>query len=340
MTTPPKAAGSNARRATLGVHLMPTAPVGEMVDLARFAEQVGATRCWVNDEGLNTRDPYVTLAAIASQTSTIGLGPGIANPYSRHPGVTAAAIATLDELSGGRAFLGLGAGGSMALGPLGIERRSPARTLEAMIVTTRALLAGETVDHDGPGFVYRRATLAYGRGDLAILVAGRGRRITELAGRVADGFNLGYVHKALLGQQVETLRLLAGDRPFVVTYTTMLVLTDADLEAARAALTFRLIDSPTEVRERVGVTDGHLARIKAGLIEGGPSAAARHVDPDWVSQFMLVGSATEVATELRGLLEMHQIDEFQLPISDPAAGAPLIERVARWLAPDRGDPDV
>ncbi|MDA3039028.1 MAG: LLM class flavin-dependent oxidoreductase [Actinomycetota bacterium] len=104
-------------RPTLGVHLMPTAPVGQLVELAVFAEQRGATRCWINDEGLNTRDPYVTLSAIAGATHAMALGPGIANPFSRHPGATVAAIASLDEWSGGRAFLGLGAGGGMALGP-------------------------------------------------------------------------------------------------------------------------------------------------------------------------------------------------------------------------------
>ena len=52
------------------------------------------------DEGLATRDVYVTMTAVVLATSTFGVGTGITNPYSRHPGTTASAIATIDELSG------------------------------------------------------------------------------------------------------------------------------------------------------------------------------------------------------------------------------------------------
>lgn len=323
-------------RPTLGVHLMPTAPIGQMVDLAVFAEQRGATRCWVNDEGLNTRDPYVTLTAIAGATRSIALGPGIANPYSRHPGVTVAAIASLDEVSGGRAFLGLGAGGGMALGPLAIDRHQPRRTLEETILTTRRLLSGSVVDHDGSVFSYRNARLSYGRAELSIFVAGRGVRVTELAGRLADGFNLGYVHKAFLERHVAMLRGLAGTRPFIVTYTTMLVTSESELEAARAALSFRLVDTPADVRAEVGITDERITAIRAALGDGGPAAAAALVDPDWVDQFMIVGSEPECAAELAQLIDRCDIDEFQLPIANPAAGAERIERVAGWLAlPER-----
>ena len=53
-------------------------------------------------------------------TDAMEIGPGITNPYTRHPAQTAAAIASLDEVSQGRAFLGIGAGGSLTLDPLGI----------------------------------------------------------------------------------------------------------------------------------------------------------------------------------------------------------------------------
>ena len=55
----------------------------------------------------------MTLGAVAAATSRVTIGPGITNAYTRHPGVTAAGIATLDDLSGGRAALGVGAGGSL-----------------------------------------------------------------------------------------------------------------------------------------------------------------------------------------------------------------------------------
>ncbi|NCG36429.1 MAG: LLM class flavin-dependent oxidoreductase, partial [Actinobacteria bacterium] len=107
------------------INLIPEAPIAAMVDLAAHAEDLGFDRCWVYDEGLATRDLYVTLSAIATATSRMQLGPGITNPYTRHPAQTAAAIASIDELSGGRGFLGIGAGGSLTLDPLGIKQQRP-----------------------------------------------------------------------------------------------------------------------------------------------------------------------------------------------------------------------
>lgn len=113
-----------------GINIIPEGPIAGLVEVAVEAERLGFGRCWAYDEGLATRDVYVTLAAIAAATSTIEIGPGITNPYTRHPAQTASAVASLDELSGGRAFLGIGAGGSLTLTPLGIDvtvRWSPSR---------------------------------------------------------------------------------------------------------------------------------------------------------------------------------------------------------------------
>ena len=89
----------------IGINLMPEAPVSDLVVLARIAEELGFARVWVYDEGLAMRDVYVTMTAIAAATSKVHVGTGITNPYTRHPSTTAAAIATLHEMTGGRAFL-------------------------------------------------------------------------------------------------------------------------------------------------------------------------------------------------------------------------------------------
>src|SRR5258707_4278371 len=70
-------------------------------------------------------DVYVALTAAAIATHTLKLGTGVTNPFTRHPAVAAAAIAGLQELSGGRAVLGIGRGDS-ALAHLGLAPASPA----------------------------------------------------------------------------------------------------------------------------------------------------------------------------------------------------------------------
>lgn len=310
------------------VNVMPNGPVGAVVELAQLAEGLGFERCWVYDEGLVTRDVYVTLAAIAVATQDIRLGPGITNPFVRHPGATAAAIATLDELSGGRAFLGLGAGGGLTLNPLAIERHRPLTAVREMVEAVRALFAGERVTQAGESFGFRDASLSYARPGLEIILAGRGPKMTALGGQVADGFCLSYIHKDLLADHTRRLRAAAGGRPFRITYSTSIATTEEEIDAMRAQLTFRLVDSPEAVKALLGLTAAGSEAIRAALADGGPQAAAHLVDPGWVDQFAIVGSVDECAAELSSLMQVNDIDEFQLPVPNLERGADLIERTA------------
>jgi len=84
-------------------------PVAQLVERARLAEACGFDAVWIADERFY-REAYSVLAQVASATDRIRLGPCVTDPFARHPALTAMAIATLDEISAGRAALGLGAG--------------------------------------------------------------------------------------------------------------------------------------------------------------------------------------------------------------------------------------
>ena len=113
----------------------------------------------------------------------------------------------------------------------------------------------------------------------------------------------------------------------------MIALTDEEHEAARAQLTFRLVDSPAEVKELIGMTPSDVDKVRAALAEGGPRAAARHIDPAWVSAFIISGSAEECAAELAALMADNNIDEFQLPVLEIEGAANFIERAASIFNP-------
>ena len=89
-------------------------------------------------------DPYVALSAVASSTTTLGLGIGVSNSITRHPAVTASAIASLQELSNGRAVLGLGRGNS-SLAYLGAGPAS-LKEFERQVRHIKQYLSGEGVD--------------------------------------------------------------------------------------------------------------------------------------------------------------------------------------------------
>src|SRR5215510_4202692 len=128
----------------IGLLMLGDAPVQVMLERARRAEAVGYDTVWVADERFY-REVYSCLTHFAGHTSKVLLGPCVTDPYSRHPALTAMVIATLDEISGGRAILGIGAGIS-GFAELRISRRMPARAIREMIEVVQALLQGESVD--------------------------------------------------------------------------------------------------------------------------------------------------------------------------------------------------
>ena len=113
---------------------------------AERAEADGWDGWYCVDSQCLSGDAYVALTLAAAATEHIGLGTGVTNPLTRHPSVAAAAIASVQVASGGRAVLGIGRGDS-ALAHIG---RSPAtvRVLEAHLKALQAYLAGGEVRFD------------------------------------------------------------------------------------------------------------------------------------------------------------------------------------------------
>ena len=146
----------------------------------RRAEDLGFGYALIPWNPLARPDPYMQLAVAAGRTSRIRLGLLLDNPVLHHPAASASAIATLDEISAGRAMLTYGIGDT-AVRWLG---RRPARLseLEEATVLARRLLAGDAVD---VGAV-RPARLRHAR-PVPVWIAAGGPKTIEMAARVADG---------------------------------------------------------------------------------------------------------------------------------------------------------
>ncbi|MCP5027544.1 MAG: LLM class flavin-dependent oxidoreductase [Actinomycetia bacterium] len=314
------------------INLIPEQPIARMVELAVHAEALGYQRCWVYDEGLATRDVYVTLAAIAGATDRLGLGPGITNPYTRHPATTAGAIAALDELSGGRAFLGIGAGGSLTLDPLGIRRDRPLTAVGETIAACRSLFSGQTTDIRGTHLTLQAARLDPSRPDTEIWLAGRGARMLALGGRTCDGVMLDFIHKPDLGRVIGRIReagRATGNEPRI-SYSTMVITDEGSLEATKPHMTYRLVDSPEAVKEAIGLSPGDTERIRNAMADG-LHAAGAHVRDEWVHPFVISGSPEACAAELADLVDRHGIDEFLLPVLNDRNAEELMGAIAPIL---------
>jgi len=141
-------------------------------------------------------EPWVTLGAIAGLGTDLELGTFCTPVTFRPPGITAKAAATLSALTGGRAFVGIGAGWfereHAAYGLAFPPARERLDDLEQAIVTMRALWAPGTKAYDAHGVVLPETT-CYPRpaGPIPVIVGGGGeRRTLRIAAQHGDACNL------------------------------------------------------------------------------------------------------------------------------------------------------
>jgi alkanesulfonate monooxygenase SsuD/methylene tetrahydromethanopterin reductase-like flavin-dependent oxidoreductase (luciferase family) len=181
-----------------------------------FAEQHGISTVGFVDSPLLGGDPFVGLALAAAATSSIRLGTFLAVPGNRSAATTATAIATINRIAGGRAFLGIGTGYT-SRNAFGL-RPVPAAEFAEFARTCRALLAGEVahVSRKGEQVEYRlgHEPDRYIATDPAIPIylAGDGAKALDSVGRHGDGWvsTMQFSHMMQNSDQVfaDSLRLV------------------------------------------------------------------------------------------------------------------------------------
>jgi 5,10-methylenetetrahydromethanopterin reductase len=156
-------------------------PVDRFIHMAALAEDAGFDQIWVSND-LFWQSAPVLVAAAARVTSRIDLGVGVFNPVSMHPAEIAMAASSLQEVSGGRFCLGLGAGADQFLEWAGLTADPPVPRTERAIKQLRALLSGE-VPEGWPD----EGRLRTGPVSVPIYLGAMGPQMLRLAGRLADG---------------------------------------------------------------------------------------------------------------------------------------------------------
>lgn len=172
--------------------------VDEVVNLAKLAEEKNFDSFWIPEVSL-ARDLYIVLVQMALRTKRLTVGPE-ANTYFRHPAVTANAVATLDELSGGRAALMISMGHPGRLLQLGVNPHPEAiAVMKESIKIFRGVWSGERFNYEGVMFKIRNLKLGYeSRKDIPIVLADNDPEMLKLAGTHADGISTNFTPQEYL----------------------------------------------------------------------------------------------------------------------------------------------
>ncbi len=177
-------------KVSFGVNLAPGGALLSRQDVARFtdlvkmAEDYGAEAVGTYDSAFIGGDAFVraTIIALATSKARVGLRP--TNPLTREPQVMASFLASLDSLTGGRAFLDVASGDSAVLN-IGYKIASRAR-IEDFIGCVRNLLASGGANYQGRPQRIRWSSAAI-RPRVPISICAEGPRMLELGGRIGDG---------------------------------------------------------------------------------------------------------------------------------------------------------
>src|SRR5688500_11628861 len=167
-----------------GITLKPDHRFDRSVDLAKRAEGNGFAYGWMFDSLVLRRAPSPPLTLIGAAPARFRLGACVTNPATRDITVTASALATLNEVTGGRKDLGIGRGDS-ARRVMG-KKPTTVAYMEECCRIVRSLTAGEAITLDGTEIQMPWAA----NGPVPIWVAGYGPMALAAAGRVADGIIL------------------------------------------------------------------------------------------------------------------------------------------------------
>ena len=161
-----------------GVGMGRTESVNEVGEHARIAENSGFEHVTLVDEPFLARDVFTALAMVAINTKHVLIGHGVVDPLTYFPTALGNAAATLHELSGGRAFLGLGAGGPAGkfMEPL------PFKQFEESVMFLKKFMRGEVAEYKGHDIHSE-----WIKDPVPLYIAADGPRSLKLAGRVGDG---------------------------------------------------------------------------------------------------------------------------------------------------------
>jgi len=297
-------------RVEIGLGLQSDKRPGRYASIARVAERYEIDVISVFSD-LLFQPPVGALLEIAQATDRVRLGAACWNPFTLHPYEIAGQWALIDQMSGGRAYLGLAKG--TWLGAIGVEQpRAVARIAQAA-GHIQALLSGEGKGYEGDIFPLEpgvRLRYELDRTEAPLLIGSWGPLGIALAGRIADELKVGgtanpdlvpVIRERLaagtskVGRQPEDVKLVFG----------AVTVIDRDGDAARTAARREVamyLDAVAELDPTVDVPADLLDRIRALLAVDDHAGAGALVPDDLLDRFAFAGTPEQIAAQAQALI--------------------------------------
>jgi probable F420-dependent oxidoreductase len=296
--------------------------IADGVALGREAEAAGFDAIWATE--FHNHDVYTWMTAIGLATSRIQVGSGIAYAFARPPVLVAAAAADVDEVTGGRAILGLGTGTQrMNESWYGLPFEKPAAKMAEAVQVIRAAWAAA----GGPHFRfsgefwnleienYRRPNLA--RPSIPIYVAGVNRLMARAAGEVADGYvghplsSRRFMREVTHPNVLEGLRRAGRAREAMTLANYLICSVHEDREVARREAAHQIAFHATVYTYRtIFELHGYGAErdaIRAAFGKGDIAGMVAQVPEEMVDECAIAGTPDECRQQFEqyeGLLDM------------------------------------
>ena len=304
-------------------------PLADSLEHIKTADELGYYACYAADETWH-KDLWLLYAAAADKTKNVRFGPNLSSVYLREPTLICQALATLDELTGGRAEGVISCGNFGMLSQYGVDWKTikPFSRVKEAHEVMRTFLDDGVITYEGQFHTYNGLfTFARPVQEHLPLYIGamRGPKSMQLAGEVSDGVHsaLGY-NKAWYDYVVENVKI--GAESAGRDWTTLdigawcVVTCGPDSEkaktAARAIVTFSLSSQPDEQFEAHGIDPDEVKAIVEVLGKGELDKAYEMTTPEIADKLSIAGTPEECAAQIKEI-ESAGVNHMILCITDP-----------------------
>jgi alkanesulfonate monooxygenase SsuD/methylene tetrahydromethanopterin reductase-like flavin-dependent oxidoreductase (luciferase family) len=310
---------------------------------------------WFRHYGYEARGAFACLAAAATVTRNVPIGLGIGSPYMRHPTIQASEACALDELTGGRFIMGMGAG-KVGINYLDIDikEKPPVRVHRESIEIFRKVVKGEAFAYKGQFYSSEMPAIApaerFHRDYIPVYMGATGPLMQRLAGQIADGLLLpgltspGFVRIAQ-ANLAEGFKMAERIRPgnFPLGGVILCAVSRDGRKARNAARRSAAIYVVNKVKNILnddilsssGITDTELAPLRQRIASGNEDLTDLVTD-DMLRKFAVVAGTPDEAREiLQGLVDAGMNLPLMEVVGDSEADKlEAIDLIAKEIAPN------